>query len=182
MADLGGEFNANDVAPSTGFKPVPIGWVLAMIVDSKSKKTDEAGNETEDLARVLKHRVSLTYQILDERKEYQTAAGEGRKIFHGLNLKNPEPTTVQIARGNLSAICRATGVLTPKDSSELHNLPHMIRIGQRKNKQTGELENVINDWKPKDGAPAASAASAASSSSVPAAPAGSVPWATPKSA
>jgi hypothetical protein len=45
-------------------------------------------------------------------------------IWSRLNLDNPK--AVEIARRDLSAICRAVGVLTPGDSSELHDLPLVL--------------------------------------------------------
>ena len=33
---------------------------------------------------------------------------------------------MKIAHGELSAICRAVGVMQPKDSIELHNLPLLV--------------------------------------------------------
>lgn len=132
MADLQGLYSEQD-EPSRSFEILPKGWVEAMIVVSE-KKVKDAEHE----------RVSLTYQILDQRPEYK-----GRKMWHGLNFKNPNAQAVQISRGQFSSIRKAVGVVAPKDTTELHNLPHMILIGQRTNKQSGELENVINDWKPK---------------------------------
>lgn len=40
--------------------------------------------------------------------------------------------TVKIARGELSAVCRAVGVMAPKDSVELHNIPLEINVGLKK--------------------------------------------------
>ena len=36
-------------------------------------------------------------------------------------------TAVKIARAELSAICRAVGVMAPNDSVELHDLPLVMR-------------------------------------------------------
>ena len=43
-----------------------------------------------------------------------------------IRMVNPNQTAVKIARGELSAICRAVGVMQPKDSTELHDLPLVI--------------------------------------------------------
>lgn len=147
MADLG-DFDAEQVEPSRGFGLMPKGWVEAMIVESPGKDTVVDG--------FTKRRVTMVYQILDQRQEYKN-----RKHWHGLNLKNPNAQTVQIANGQLSSICRAVGIQKPGDSTALHNIPHMILIGQRKNSESGELENVINDWKPKGGVSAVMSAGAA---------------------
>lgn len=169
MADLTGTYDENDAPQDRNFDLMPKGWVEALIIESDVKETKEG--ET-----VTKKRVTLVYQILDERKEYKN-----RKHWHGLNLVNPSIEAQNISRGQFSSIRKATGVVAPQDSTELHNLPHMILIGQRKRKDTGETENVINDWKPKGGVSAVQAAGAAGqlskppASSAPAKPA-SAPW------
>ena len=39
-----------------------------------------------------------------------------RRLWDRLNLEHPNATAVQFAHAGLSAICRAVGVLKPKDS------------------------------------------------------------------
>ena len=68
---------------------------------------------------------------------------KNRLLWARLNLDNPNATAVQIARAELSAICRAVGVLAPNDSVELHNLPLVIHVRCKKRKDTGELTNEI---------------------------------------
>ena len=66
---------------------------------------------------------------------------------------------MQIAQADLSAICRAVGVLAPKDSFELHNLPLVIHVRCRNRTDTGELVNEIKGYSKKDTpSPAAAAA------------------------
>lgn len=134
MANLNG-FNANDVEPAVGFDPIPAGKYLAVITDSKMKPTKSGvGNFLE-----------LTFQILE-------GEHKGRLVWSRLNLDNPNATMVKIARAELSAICRAVGVLSPKDSVELHNLPLVITVAQKKRPDTGEMGNVIKGYAKKDAA------------------------------
>lgn len=53
---------------------------------------------------------------------------KGRKVWARLNLENRNPEAVRIAKSELSAICRAVGVLTPRNSGELHNIPLVITV------------------------------------------------------
>lgn len=41
-----------------------------------------------------------------------------------------------------SAWCRATGVLKPNDSEQIHFLPFRVKIDIKARKDTGDLENV----------------------------------------
>lgn len=124
MATL--NFNANDVDPSTGFDPLPAGKYAAIIVHSEEKDTKSGNGKY----------LELEFEILDN--QYK-----GRKLWARLNLDNPSAKAVEIARAELSAICRATGVMTPGDSAELHNIPLELTLRCKKNKESGEDENVI---------------------------------------
>ena len=128
MANLSG-FDANEVEPAVGFDPIPAGKYLAVITESEMKPTRSG------VGRYLQ----LTFQVIEG--EYK-----GRLLWARLNLDNPNAMTVKIARAELSAICRAVGVMAPKDSVELHNLPLVITVGQKKRDDNGEFTNVIKGY------------------------------------
>lgn len=134
MADLGGVFNANDVQPAS-FDVLPAGEYEAVIVNSEMKATKDG------LGKYL----NLEIQILNG--PYQN-----RKVFDKLNLVNNNAQAVQIARGTLSAICRAVNVMTPKDSSELHSRPLRIKVTVKKSDEFGE-QNEVKAYKPRSTGP-----------------------------
>ena len=125
-------FNANDVEPSKAFDPIPAGKYIAVITDSEMKET-RAGT-----GRYLQ----LEFEITDG--EYA-----GRKLWSRLNIENQNAEAVRMARADLSAICRAVNVLTPNDSADLHNLPLVIKVHCRKDKNTGEITNDIRGYESK---------------------------------
>ena len=125
-------FNANDVEPSKAFDPIPAGKYIAVITDSEMKET-RAGT-----GRYLQ----LEFEITDG--EYA-----GRKLWSRLNIENQNAEAVRLARADLSAICRAVNVLTPSDSTDLHNLPLVIKVHCRKDKNTGEITNDIRGYESK---------------------------------
>lgn len=153
MADIGEDFDAETTEPTVGFDLIPAGEYEAMIIESEKKDTNAKDGQY----------IALTFQILGP-------THAGRNLWHNLNLWNKNPQAVQISRGNLSAIGRAVGVLKIRETSQLHNLPMLIRVGQKRRKDNGEMQNVINTWKPKDGM----AVPPASTGVPPAAPAASV--------
>jgi hypothetical protein len=132
MADLRG-FDANQVEPATDFEPVPAGKYLAVITDSEMKP-NKAGTG---------HYLQLTFEILD-------GPCKGRRLWSRLNLDNPNAMAVQIARAELSAVCRAVGVLAPNDSADLHNLPLVVHVKCRKRDDTGEITNEIKGYSKKE--------------------------------
>ena len=127
MANLNG-FNANEVEPNAGFEAIPAGKYIAAITDSQMKATKNASGSFLEL-------------------EFTITEGEykNRKIWDRLCLNHSNPQTVTIARGNLSAICRAVNVLQPQDSVELHNIPLQITVKLKK-MDDGDLTNEIKGY------------------------------------
>jgi len=132
MANLNG-FNANEVEPNTALDPLPAGKYLAAITASEMKPT-KAGDGSY---------LQLEFTVVD-------GDCKGRKVWDRLCLNHPNQQTVKIARGNLSAICRAVGVMQPKDSVELHNIPLVITVKLKKRDDTGELANEVRGYAKKE--------------------------------
>ncbi|HRQ75564.1 MAG TPA: DUF669 domain-containing protein [Phycisphaerales bacterium] len=149
MANLNG-FNAHEVDPNVGFDPVPAGKYLAVITATEMKPTKNGVGE-----------------YLQVELEVIEGPYKSRKVWDRLTLKHPNEMTVKIARGTLSAICRAVGVMAPKDSVELHNLPLVISVGHKKRDDTGELTNVVKGYSKRDGAAARPAPAATTNGSTP---------------
>ena len=134
MADLNG-FDARNVEPAADFEAIPAGKYLAVITESEMKET-KAGT-----GRYLQ----LTFTIIEG--EYKN-----RILWARLNLNNPNATAVKIARAELSAICHAVGVMSPRDSVELHNLPLLITVKCKKREDTGEIVNEVKGYARKEAA------------------------------
>ena len=132
MANLNG-FDAREVEPAVGFDPIPAGKYLAVITGSDMKRTKNGTGQF----------LELTFQVIEG--QYK-----GRLLWARLNLDNPNDLAVKIARAELSAICRAVGVLAPKDSVELHNLPLTLTVALKKREDTGELTNEIKGYAKRD--------------------------------
>jgi hypothetical protein len=134
MADLNG-FDANQIEPTTEYEAIPAGKYAAMITESEMKLTKSGSGSY----------LQLTLQILEG--DYK-----GRLLWSRLNLNNANATAVEIARRDLSAICRAVGVMTPRDSVELHNLPLMITVKCKRRDDTGEVSNEIKGYAQREAA------------------------------
>lgn len=128
MAFLGG-FDASQVEPTRAFEVLPEGKYIAIIMASD-----------------MKHTKSGTGQYLELRLQIVDGEHKGRQLFERLNLENPNPVAVEIAKGTLSAICRAVGVMAPQDSAELHDIPIEVKIVCRKDASTGEIRNEIKGY------------------------------------
>ncbi len=140
MADLRG-FNAHTVEPNESFDPIPAGEYLCVIVNSEDKAT-KSGNGSY---------LELEFEVID-------GPFKGRKVWDRLNLDNPNELAVKIARATLSAICRAIGVMEPKDSCELHDYPLLVKVRQEKRADTDEPSNVIKGYRSRNAGQSSAAA------------------------
>ena len=150
MANLG-NFDASKVDPASSLDPIPAGKYLAAIVASELRPTKSGSG----------HYLELTFEIAEGQHK-------GRRLWARLNLDNPNPQAVQIARGELSAICRAVGVLQPRDSAELHNLPLSIKVACRRRDDTDEISNEVKGYERREAAFSGVATAPGATPSVPA--------------
>lgn len=153
MANLQG-FDANQVEPADDLEPIPAGKYIAVITDSEMKPTKSGSGNY----------LQLTFQIVEG--EYAN-----RLLWVRLNLDNPNATAVEIARRELSSICRSVGVLVPSDSTDLHNLPCCIHVRVKRRNDTGELQNEVKGYASKDTVAAPIAATQVATT-----PAATAPW------
>lgn len=123
-----GDFDADTVEPSTGFDPVPAGKYKVVIAASEEKKTKKGDGSY----------LQLEFVVIDG--EYKN-----RKLWARLNLNNPNDQAVSIARAELSAICRAVNVRKIKDSSQLHDIPLVVRVAAKPDDK-GEMRNEIKGY------------------------------------
>lgn len=164
MANLAG-FDASQVPEQETFSAIPEGQYVVIAVASEEKPT-KAGTGTF---------LQFTFEVID-------GPMKGRKLWARLNLNNPNQTAVDIAKRELGAICRASGIIKPTDSAELHNRPILVTVAVEVDDKRRE-SNVIKKYEAVGGSIAGgfSAAPAAVHPAVMAqqaqTPAGAPPWA-----
>jgi len=109
MAMLPSVFNSEDHEPMTDFTPIPNGWYQFEIVKSEIKLTKAKTGK----------RMNLQAKVVEaEEKKH-----EGRLVFIGLNLENPNATAVEISLRELRSLCDAVDVPALEDTVELHDIP-----------------------------------------------------------
>ena len=128
MANLQG-FNANNVEPTKDFEPIPAGKYMAMVTASEIKPNKAGTGEF----------LELTFTVLE-------GEFKNRLLWSRFNLKNPNEMAVKIGQAELSALCRAVGVMTPRDSTDLHSLPVILKVKCKNRKDTGEIVNEIKGY------------------------------------
>lgn len=120
-------FNAAVVEPATVFDVMEPGWYDAKIDESEMKPTKDGSGAY----------LKLRFSIIGGKNNNQ-------KVFQNLNLKNPNPTAVEIAQRQLSAICHSVGILQLQNSAQLHGIPLKIKLKIRKDptKQYGDSNEI----------------------------------------
>jgi hypothetical protein len=121
-----GNFNADDF--QNEYTPIPVGRYNAVITASEMKPTKSGGQ-----------RLALTVEIIEG--QYM-----GRKIFTGINLVNANPEAEKIAKIELSNVCRAVGIIHPRESEELHNKPLSIKVAIKPETEQYPAGNEIKGW------------------------------------
>lgn len=86
--------------------------------------------------------LSLTFQIIE-------GQSKGRLIWQNLSLNDPDPKWLGAAKRRLraiyNAVCKPSGV---NDSSELHNIPHLVSLEIEPAKNGYPAKNRIKKWMP----------------------------------
>jgi hypothetical protein len=131
LSDL--SFNAEEVAQSSSFDPLPPGDYNVIITKSEIKDTKAGTGQY------------LSLSMLVFAGEY-----EGRVIFTNINIKNPNKVAEDIARAQLSSLCHSVGVLAPKDSSDFHDKPFTVALKIRPPKDGYEAANDVKSYKKYD--------------------------------
>ena len=125
--------NVEEHEQESSFEVLPKGIYEALITASEVKNTKAGTGKY----------LQVEFTIFEE--EYA-----GRKVFCNLNISNESEKAQKIGLGQLSALCKAcgkTGIVD--DSSELHDLPVMIKV------DVGEYldrpKNEVKGFAPKAG-------------------------------
>ena len=129
MADLGCQFDAESVDPLGDRTPVPAGKYRAIATKSDWKATKDGKGRY----------LEFVFQIVD-------GDHSGRMLWSRLNLENPSQQAVNIARAELSSICRAVGKMKPRDTAELHDIPLVLAVAVKAREDNGEPTNEIKGY------------------------------------
>ena len=125
-------FDPNDHEPPN-FDPFPDGEYKCLIVTTEDRETKRGDGMY----------LSIEYEVLEG--QYR-----GRKIWENLNLINPSEKAVEIAKGQLSAICRAIGIENLDDTDQLMNKVLVLKLGIKVDEKYGD-QNKIKGYFDREG-------------------------------
>lgn len=122
-------FDASKVKPDEG-RPAPLPEGRYRLAATASEWKDTKNKKGKYIA--------WTFTVLE-------GPFKGRKIFEQMNLQNPSQQASDIAKGQLSALCHAVGVMKPKDAAELQDIPFWAQVGCKKD-EGYDMRNVIKKY------------------------------------
>lgn len=125
MATIGSSYDP-DPAPAVGYTPLPAGeYVLEMC------ETDYRPN------------AEGTGMLLACKAQIVGGEYDGRPFYINYCLEHEDDQAQEIGQRDFAGLRRATGVLSPNDSAELHWIPFRVKIAAQISKRTGEPVNRI---------------------------------------
>lgn len=116
-----GNFDPNQHHDS--YEPLPAGDYLVMVSESTIDVKDDGSQF-----------VKVTMEVLQPENYY------GRKCFANFTLEHSNPKAVEVGRRILANLCRAVGVMSPRETEELHGIPFFVRLAVEQ-WQDGSLHN-----------------------------------------
>lgn len=122
-------FNSAEVAPTgNDFEPLPAGNYPAVALSSEMKTT-KAGGEM------------LTYKLQVTEGQYA-----GRVLFARFNTVNASAKAQEIGLGQLSAFCRAAGVVEMTDTDDLLGRPVSVKVAVREAQNGYSAQNEVKGF------------------------------------
>lgn len=104
-----GNFDPNQYQNT--YEPLPAGDYLVMISESSIDTLDDGVQK-----------VKVTMEVMQPEQYYS------RKAFASYTLESPNARHVEIGRKILANLCRAIGVMAPRETEELHGIPFFVRL------------------------------------------------------
>ena len=135
-------FSAEQIEPVGTYDPIPLGEYTVVITDTEINPTKK--DKDKPVSEQRNKYLQLVYEIVD-------GEHKGRKLFDRINILNENVTAQEIAQRALSSICRSVGVIHPKDTDELKNIPFIVKVGIRAASGEYQASNVIKEYKRCDG-------------------------------
>ena len=174
MANLG---NVNYSQVTGNNDLIPAGTYQVIIVESGGKPenpntcSDGLVSSKSGKGRYL----PMTFEIIE-------GDHKGRQLYKNFNLENVNEQAVRIAQAEIKELLQAIGwdlagrPCGPDDTSELHMIPFTAQVVIKADKNTGDENNEIKRFRPRQALGMCSASGKSTSASTPVTGAVQAPW------
>lgn len=130
--------NLNDVSmegvvPAGEYETIPDKTVVMVIITEAERKINKANTGS---------LIALVMEVVE-------GSYKGRRLWDWLNIEHPNETAQNIGRGKLAAIGKAIKKEKLIDTSDLLNVPFMVKVGVDDKGES--VRNIIREyiWRPK---------------------------------
>lgn len=130
------DFNAQQVPEDTGPEPLPAGDYLIYVESSELRQEDDGTQKLSMVAKVI-----------------QPEHFAGRTLFPSFTMYSSNTSHVQTGQRLLALVCRAVGVIHPRDSEELHDKPFWTRVVPKASSSGKVYSNMTTFWSTASQAP-----------------------------
>jgi hypothetical protein len=143
---LGGEFTPDTIDGADSFEPLPAGWYAVGIEDAELKTTKAGTGKF----------IKLEMSVIDG--QYK-----GRKLFHNINIVNPNQQAADIGIRDLARLGKAIGLMSINDTAQLIDSMVQVKLKvEAADEEKGyDAGNAITGFKAMDSAKPTTTASAA---------------------
>lgn len=145
LTNIIGGFNAAEHEDLNDDSPLPEGVYYLEVEKLETKQTANGQGVG----------ANAQFDVLGEK---DNGSHQGRKVFNWFNLQHSNETAQKIGQAEFASLCKAVGVMAPKDTDELIGGRFLAKIGIDKKDAS---KNVIKKYMPIDDAPAAPVAAPA---------------------
>lgn len=130
MANLGENYNVNDLPEQEDFEAIPAGEYMVKIVESELKDTKSGNGKY----------IKLRLDILGP--SYQ-----GRVLFSNINIRNANPKAEEIGRKELGSLLRAIGLASLTDTVQLIGGDLIVKVNKTEDDYNGGFKNEVKRYK-----------------------------------
>jgi hypothetical protein len=141
MAKLNIDLSNVDIGPDSGsgFELIPEGTYVAKVIGSELSPTKSLNPQTK----------KPRGQVLELSWQLQSGPYERRIIWDKITLVHEEPRTQKIGREQWKKALRAAGIdHSPRDSSEIHEIPVKIRVKTKPASNGYEARSAVSAYYP----------------------------------
>jgi len=115
-----------------GFDPMPKGDYLCKVVETEINETSAGTGKY----------IKVKFEVIQ-------GDFKGRFVWTNINIINPNPVAVEIAKKELATLCRAIGKSgTIKDTNELHGIPLTVKVKIKPAKDGYDAGNETTGYLP----------------------------------
>lgn len=123
------DFNASAVPEDTGPEPLPAGDYCIYIESSDIRTEDDGTQKLSMVAKVI-----------------QPEQYAGRTLFPSFTMYSANADHVKTGQRLLALVCKAVGVIHPRDSVELHDKPFFTRVVPKAAASGKVYSNLTTFW------------------------------------